>query len=679
MIFTRQTSLKVYLALGLLGIFCDLKSQLLLDSYGDGNFSANPVWSGSTSDWAVVANSSAGPDQTGSNTLRLAATPGSAGSRYLSAPVGYWGNNQEWGFWIGRRSQAFTAQNQMHIWLYANEADLTSSSVDGYRLAIGDDSGDDEIRLQYIVNGAVSATVISSANVIPNSLTDISFLIRVTRTSSGNWTLFTSALPAMNGDGISSLTIPNSSNANVNQGNATNNSLAPASDGFLGLVGIHTTSAEACTAIEWDQVYFTTDYQYEISTSGGHLTVTDLAGNGETLEVSENGSSIRFNASVRRYSLNGGIASAMPADIPLSGLNSITINTAAGSDVINLGAFSNTLRSLTINAGSDNDIVNFNGDISFSAGSNLDVNLQDDHMTPGIDQVSVAGNANLVLSGSGAVLIRVSRSIVFNSGSSLQTMDGDLTVEANQQAIATIAPFIGINVLGALLECQGNGALTLLGKGGDGGGPQKYGIHITGQVKGGAVQKLHIVGTGGAGMGGGGMNAGVLVEGSTATISSINCDVEILGYGGGGTAGGVNNTGVHVFNGAVISAGSTGQVMVEGHGGLTTGPANRGVLIAGTGSKISSSGGNVEVKGLGGGSGSSANNHGVDLESGAEISAGGMGDVVVGGIGGSSSGISSYGVLLSGTNSRISSSGGNINVSGTGGNGSSGSNFGVYL
>lgn len=231
--------------------------QTLFDSFSDGNFTASPVWSGSTTNWGIQANSDAAAGANGSNTLRLAST--GAATVYLSSQISSWTNSQEWGFWIGRRAQAFTAANQMYIWLYANEANLTSGTVDGYRLSIGDDSGGDDIRLEYIVNGAVSSTVLTSTGAITNGLTDIGFLIRVTRSSAGVWQLFTSTLPTTNGNGVIASTVPNSTNASVNQGSATNNTLVPASNGYIGVAALHSSGASALSSVELDQIYFTVE------------------------------------------------------------------------------------------------------------------------------------------------------------------------------------------------------------------------------------------------------------------------------------------------------------------------------------------------------------------------------------------------------------------------------------
>ena len=254
----KNTSIKwvfVVLTLFLFNIQSSF-GQTLYDSFADGNFTASPVWGGSTTVWGIQTNSDAAAGATGSNTVRLASSAVAA-TDYLSSQIASWSTSQEWGFWVGRRAQAYTAANQMYIWLYANEANVTNATVDGYRLAIGDDSGGDDIRLEYIVNGSVSSTVITSTGALTNGLTDIGFLVRVTRSSSGVWALFTSTLPTANGDGAIATDVPNSTNAAVSQGSATNNTVVPAANGYIGFAALHTTGASAIIANEIDQIYFT--------------------------------------------------------------------------------------------------------------------------------------------------------------------------------------------------------------------------------------------------------------------------------------------------------------------------------------------------------------------------------------------------------------------------------------
>jgi hypothetical protein len=209
---------------------------------------------------------------------------------------------------------------------------------------------------------------------------------------------------------------------------------------------------------------------YAITTTGNAIVITDITGNSDSLYVTQNGSSIRFDIPdpTRTYSRDGGPITPFtdPPHVALAGATSITINTAAGNDVISFGAFTAALPTLTINGGTGDDAVNFDGDITFAAHANLDVDLQNDDPTPGTDQLRLATNANLILSGTGAATVRVSRNILLNSGSSIETVNGNLTVEANQQIAPTSGAFTGVDVNGSQIRCTGTGNVSVKGKGG---------------------------------------------------------------------------------------------------------------------------------------------------------------------------------------------------------------------
>jgi hypothetical protein len=316
--------------------------QTLLDSYADGNFTATPVWGGNTANWAIVANSDAAAGATGSNTLRFAG-PATTTTEYLSTQVSSWGTSQEWGFWVGRRAQAYTAANQMYIWLYANESTLNNGTVDGYRIAIGDDAGDDNLRLEYIVNGAVSATVITSAGAVTNGITDVGFLVRVTRSAAGAWQIFTSALPTANGAGAIATDIPNTTNAATSQGTAINNSLVPASNGYFGVAALHSTGANAIIANELDQIYFTpTIVGPEINLQGNGNTITNADATPSATDFTDFGSvDVTTGTLTRTFTIqNTGTANLTVGTISFSGTNAadFSVTTAPTSPVAGPGS-----------------------------------------------------------------------------------------------------------------------------------------------------------------------------------------------------------------------------------------------------------------------------------------------------------------------------------------------------
>ncbi len=228
-------------------------SAQLSESFSDGDFVNGISWSGNAGSWIVVPSSDVAAGAAGSNTLRLNAPSGS-GIQYLSTQVkGSWGTQQNWGFWLGRRAQAATASNVSLIWLYANETDVSSSTVDGYRIKFGDDlSGGDKIILE-VVNNGVGNSILSSAPVT-NAITDFGLLVRISRNGSGQWSLYTSTLPTVSGSGALASDVPNSINANVLHGTATNQAFSILDDGYVAFAAVHSSITSARAAAEFDQL-----------------------------------------------------------------------------------------------------------------------------------------------------------------------------------------------------------------------------------------------------------------------------------------------------------------------------------------------------------------------------------------------------------------------------------------
>ena len=227
----------------------------LYESFSDGNFTHNPVWQGNTPDWQIAANSDVAGNATNSNTLRLNAAGGSIS--YLCTQIsGTWAQAQVWSVFIGRRNQAYTSLNSTFIWLWANESDLTNTTtIDGYRIRIGDDAGGDNIVLQRVDNG-IPTDIILSTGSIPNGLTDIGFLLRVTRSVTGGWEILTSALPGGNGTGAIATDVPDEASTNVSQGTAVDNTYFYFNNGFIGFANTYTSGTNARSTQEFDQLQF---------------------------------------------------------------------------------------------------------------------------------------------------------------------------------------------------------------------------------------------------------------------------------------------------------------------------------------------------------------------------------------------------------------------------------------
>lgn len=233
-------------------------ASLLVDSFADGNFTASPVWGGTTTTWQVVASSDVAAGATNSNTLRLNVTSAVAGTQYLRTQrAATWGSSQSWSFWMGRRLQAATNANHSIVWLWANETNLTSATVDGYRVRFGDDTGDDNVVLQRVTNG-VATDILTSTGTATNAVTDVGFMVRVTRSSGSLWTLYTSALPTASGVGAIASALPSAANTSVNQGSVINSTYTSFTNGYFGLMAVHSSGTNARSGAEFDQIYFDT-------------------------------------------------------------------------------------------------------------------------------------------------------------------------------------------------------------------------------------------------------------------------------------------------------------------------------------------------------------------------------------------------------------------------------------
>jgi hypothetical protein len=233
------------------------------DYFGDANFTS-PTWSGDAANFTVAANSTTsgltGSEANRTSTAKLNVASGS-GSQYISTQIATWDSQQEWYFWVGRDGVGgapsdLDANNQQAIYLYANESNLESASVDGYRILLGQ-TGTSFIRLQRIDNGTAT-TVFTSGSGLPSALTDYGVTFKVVRTQLGVWTIYTSTLPTNSVNSQSTptpLSCPESL-SNVNQGTVTDNTYAPAANGYFGFMAIHDNTAEGRAAAEFDSFRF---------------------------------------------------------------------------------------------------------------------------------------------------------------------------------------------------------------------------------------------------------------------------------------------------------------------------------------------------------------------------------------------------------------------------------------
>ncbi len=257
-IFTTNLYSKFILQFCLILFFIIPVNAQLIDSFSDGNFTTSPVWSSdSSANWTVATSSDVSSGATNSNSLRLNAVFGISDIQSISTQIASMAssNGQSWSFWLGRRNQEYSTSNKIDIWLYANEGNLESSTVDGYSIKIGNNSTDDDIKLNKVTNNS-GTTIITGTSKIPITLVDIGLMIRVTRTNEGVWTLYTSTLPTANGSGAIATDLPSSTNVAILQGTATDNTHSISDNGYFGIVATHSTGVDARVCVELDQIFF---------------------------------------------------------------------------------------------------------------------------------------------------------------------------------------------------------------------------------------------------------------------------------------------------------------------------------------------------------------------------------------------------------------------------------------
>ncbi|MDA8745457.1 Ig-like domain-containing protein, partial [Rubripirellula amarantea] len=410
----------------------------------------------------------------------------------------------------------------------------------------------------------------------------------------------------------------------------------------------------------------------DVSLSSGILTITDINGGVSHDDLTISYAPGFYTISDSSLGLTTSIAGATgmgtsTLTIPDTGVIGITLDTLDGNDSITISGVQAGLGDLTVLGSAGNDAVELNSDITFATNANLNVDLANGSGAADVDQITIGVNANVSLVGSGAANLQASRSIELKSGSSVTTVNGNLTVSANQQATPTAGSFLGVDVNNAVIEATGTGVVTVAGRGGNSGNGQ-HGVRVVngGDIIGGTSGVVSVTGVGGFTLGS--ASYGVRLTGnSSTTITSHGAAVSVAGTGGG-TLNSVNH-GVGIFSGATIYA--TGAAPVAVHGTSrsfnVSGGLNAGVVVGNAGSRIGSVDGALTVVGVGTG----AVGQGIRVQAGGDISASGAGTVTLDGTGSATAtGTENHGVWIGTSGGTVSSGTGALEVSATAGTGS---------
>ena len=151
------------------------------DSFSDGDFTNNPIWSGDAAEFIVNA----------SQQLQVNNTV--AGASYLSTPLSVSLNNLEWRMFV-KQSFAGSSSNFGRVYLVSNQANL-EGSLNGFFLQFGEAGSLDAIEL-FKQTGTLTTSIARGTDAqIANSF---AVGIRVTRNASGLWSLYVDATGGTN-------------------------------------------------------------------------------------------------------------------------------------------------------------------------------------------------------------------------------------------------------------------------------------------------------------------------------------------------------------------------------------------------------------------------------------------------------------------------------------------------
>ncbi len=171
-----------YLLLLLLLCNQTLTHAQVVDDFSDGDYTFNPIWTGTTSNFIVNASN------------RLQVQDDEAAQSWLStgfAPETL--DNKEWNFWV-KHSFSGSSNNFTRIYLSSVQEDLSftgasSAGAQGYFLLLGESGSEDAIRLfrDDLSGDAPTEILVGSLGLVAGSF---EIRIRLVRDDAGNWTLF---------------------------------------------------------------------------------------------------------------------------------------------------------------------------------------------------------------------------------------------------------------------------------------------------------------------------------------------------------------------------------------------------------------------------------------------------------------------------------------------------------
>lgn len=390
-----------------------------------------------------------------------------------------------------------------------------------------------------------------------------------------------------------------------------------------------------------------------ITTTGGRVDITSTLGG-----ITDNDSSGVNNVTASQLVLNSNLSIGQLADAIDTAIAFLEADAGTG------GLFLDNTGALTIGGISAQDGLDADLDIVIHNTGTLDVTETVQSATGSVtldatDTLTVDLATTISTLGTGAILLTSNRNIKLNSGSNLKTVNGGITLLANDGGLAA-GDFIGVEAENATISTTGTGNILITGFGGaDAVTSDHHGVFlhsgatVSSSASGIDAGTITINGTAGEGIND---NHGVMIDGAGTNITSADGAIGITGTTDYGTGFVLSDQAKVVSNGAGVDAaditilGTTtadragvqissliqstaGAISITGEstGGGTT---SQGTLIETTNGIVINENGQITINGTSNG------DDGIEISNDAVVSASGTGNIeLLGESTGSGSGI----------------------------------------
>lgn len=267
----------------------------LNEDFADGDFTANPAWSGSTTLWQVNPQ------------FQLQLNASVAGNAYLSTPSTAI-SNTEWQAYV-KLNFAGSSSNYARLYLAADQSDLSSTTLNGYYLQFGEAGSTDAVEL-FRQNGTTMTSIARATDgQIAGAFT---IKVKVTVDNAGLWSLYVDPTAS------SGFTLED-----------TGNDLNISSSAFMGVLANYTVSN--ISGFYFDDIYvgppiFDTTPPLIISSTSINANQVDVLFN-EALDPASANLATNYNINNGINIQSAQLDGSNPALVHLNLLNALTNNT----------------------------------------------------------------------------------------------------------------------------------------------------------------------------------------------------------------------------------------------------------------------------------------------------------------------------------------------------------------